>query len=493
MLHCPARFGKLPALTTADSHAQTISPAGSAARRRPRFWSLPLASFAGEIAAILLLTPVFLHAAAWNGFPFMFFDSGAYVLEGFAKVFVPERSPVYSLFLRYVHGRENLWYAAYVQSFLTAATVTEFARALWPRTRLWKLVLVGVGLAFLTSIAWFVGQIEPDCMTPVLVLALYPLAFRLEHVGWARAALLTAIAAFAVGAHPSHLALSAGLVLVLVLANLAAMVWRRLRLPRPNVALPALSFAIGLGLVVSANYSLTHKRFVSHSGAIFLAARLMGDGVVGPTLDAICPAQKLALCPYKDRLPPTADYYLWAPDSPFNKLGRFYGDRRQYETIVAESLKRYPLQSLAGGLWGSFRQFLMFRTGDGVEPQEWVLNPLFMAFMPRQYKPYLAARQQRGVLRFPAVNVVHYPLALFSQVWLGVVLWRAAKRRRWNMAALPAFVLAALIGNALVCGMFSGPHDRYQSRLAWVPTLVVLLTARQTLERALRRPVESGT
>ena len=78
-------------------------------------------------------------------------------------------------------------------------------------------------------------------------------------------------------------------------------------------------------------------------------------------------------------------------------------------------------------------------------------------------------------------------------IWLGWVLWRALRRRRWNLATLPAFVLLALLGNALVCGLFSGPHDRYQSRLAWVPCLIVLLTARGSVERALRRPIESGT
>ncbi len=160
---------------------------------------------------------------------------------------------------------------------------------------------------------------------------------------------------------------------------------------------------------------------------------------------------------------------------------------------MAESLKRYPVQSLAWGLWGSLRQYFMFRTGDGVEPQEWVLNPLFYGFMPKQLKAYRDAHQQKGDLRFPSVNVVHFTLALLAQAWLAVVLWRAIRRRRWNLATLPAFVFAALIGNALVCGLFSGPHDRYQSRLAWVPCLIVLLTARQTVERALRRPIESGT
>jgi len=480
-----------------DSQVGAVRPAGLPALSGEglRLPALRLSSPAAELAAVALLTPLFLYAAAWNHFPFLFFDSGAYVLEGFAKFFVPERSPVYSLFLGAVHGRANLWYVAWAQSAMTAFVVVEFSRALWPRTSLWKLLGVCLALSVLTSIAWFVGQIEPDCMTAVLVLAMFPLAFRLRQTGWARALLLVAVAGFATAAHPSHLGLSAGLVLTLVAARLAAMVWRPLRLPRPNVLLPVAVFGIGLGLVLVANHSLAkpHAWFVSRSGAIFLTARLMGDGVVGRTLDDICPAQHLKLCAYKDELPETADEYLWSPPSPFNKLGRFYGDYDEYRTIVAESLERYPLRSLGWGLWGSFRQYFMFRTGDGVEPQEWVLGPLFHGFMPKQYKHYLMARQQRGLLSWPAVNVVQFPVALFAQVWLAVVMWRAAVRRRWNMAALPAFVLVALIGNALVCGLFSGPHDRYQSRLAWVPVLIVLLTGRQTVERALRWPIESGT
>ena len=135
----------------------------------------------------------------------------------------------------------------------------------------------------------------------------------------------------------------------------------------------------------------------------------------------------------------------------------------------------------------------MFRTGDGYFPQQEVLDPEFQNFLPRQYKHYLAARQQRGVLRFADVNVVHYPLALLSLIWLAFVLRSAVRRRQWERAALPAFVFLALIGNALVCGLFSGPHDRYQSRLIWLPALVLLLTERPRLEVTLRRPVESGT
>jgi hypothetical protein len=245
--------------------------------------------------------------------------------------------------------------------------------------------------------------------------------------------------------------------------------------------------------VLTANYSLTHKLFVSRSGAIFLTARLMGDGIVQRTLDDICPTRPLKLCAYKDRLPSTADNWLWGAESPFNKLGRFKGTEKESRIVVAESLRRYPLTSLGTGLWQSFRQFWMFRTGDGYFPQQEVLDTEFRNFLPFQFKHYLEARQQRGVLRFADVNVVHYPLALLSLIWLAFVLRSAVRRRQWERAALPAFVFLALIGNALICGLFSGPHDRYQSRLIWLPALVLLLTERPRLELTLRRPVESGT
>jgi len=459
-----------------------------------------LSSLAAELTAIVLLTPMFLYAAWWNGFPFLFFDSGAYVLEGFAKVFEPERSPVYSLFLYYADGKANLWYVAWIQSAMTAVVIVEFARALWPRTSLWMLLRVGAVLSVLTSIAWFVGQIEPDCMTAVFVLAMYPLAFKLRQLGWLRALLLIPLAGLAIASHPSHLGTSAGLVVCLIAVRLLPLIWRQRTFPKPNVVLPLLCFAAGLGLVVAANHTialhnkgLTEKWFVSRSGSFFLTARLMGDGVVKKTLTDLCPTQKLMLCPYKDHLSRTADNFLWGPESPFNKVGRFYGPKPEYDLIVRHSLTHYPVQSLAWGLWGSLRQYFMFRTGDGVEPQIWVLRGLFYGFMPQQRVAYMTAHQQTGKIHFTAVNVVHVPLAFLAQIWLGWVLWRALRRRRWNLATLPAFVLLALIGNALVCGMFSGPHDRYQSRLAWVPCLIVLLTARGSVERALRRPIESGT
>jgi hypothetical protein len=456
----------------------------SARRRLPR---APLSDVRFELAAILLLVPILMHAALWNGFPLLFFDTGAYMLEGFGRVFVPERSAVYSLFLHYARGRASLWYVVAAQCLMVGFVLVEFARAVRPHTNLWTMLGIGFFLALFTGLAWVSGQVEPDCLTALVVLGCYPLAFHLSRLGFARALLLIMVTGFAIGSHPSHLGLCAGLVLMLANLKLAAyLLRRRLRLPAPKL-LPALAaFAFGLALVLTANYSLTRKVFVSRSGNVFFAARLIGDGIAKKTLDSICAEEHLVLCPYRDYLPESADSFLWGPHTPFNRIGRFYGPNDQYALLVSESLKRYPFEVAGAGLWDSVRQFFMVRTGDGISPAEWVLNPGFASFMPWQSADYLAARQQQGLLRFESVNVVQVPLIFLSLIWLVFVLRQAWARRQWGRAMLPAYLFLALAGNALVCGIFSGPHDRYQSRIAWLPAFALLLTERRNLLRGLR-------
>ncbi len=51
------------------------------------------------------------------------------------------------------------------------------------------------------------------------------------------------------------------------------------------------------------------------------------------------------------------------------------------------------------------------------------------------------------------------------------------RRRLDDLTLLAATVSFALLGNAFVCGVISGPHDRYGARMAWVATFAVLIAA----------------
>src|SRR3954463_14853598 len=68
-----------------------------------------------EAVAVAALCPMLLAAAVWNGFPLIFYDTGAYMLQSFGDKFVPERSPVFSLFILLGGGGISLWLVAILQ------------------------------------------------------------------------------------------------------------------------------------------------------------------------------------------------------------------------------------------------------------------------------------------------------------------------------------------------------------------------------------------
>ena len=450
----------------------------------------------GRLAALAGLTLLFLGIAAWNGFPLVFYDTGAYMAEGLSDAFFVERSPVYSLFLPLTGAFASLWLVAAVQSLMTAFIIVELARVEAPRLGSVHLLLIGAALMAVTGIGWYVGQIEPDCFTPLVVLGSYLLLFRFDAMTrWRRWAVI-AITAVAVACHPSHIGLIGGLLIC------AAVLWGfQRRMPgllKPRLW-PCLSaLLLSLVLMVAANYSFTRTIFVSRAGSVFLLARLMQDGIVQRLLADTCPPPgssakpAYSLCPYGAGLPHNANAWIWGEHSSFHALGGFKRRDDEYGRIARDSLARYPGMHLKAALTDSAQQFVAFKTGDGIEPQRAILVPGFSHILPRQLPAYLAARQQNQAIPFKDINLVHVPVAVIALLGLILLLHHAAVRLRWGEAVLPATVLLALLGNAIICGTFSNPHDRYQSRLMWMPVLVLLL-AHARDPKALQPVPESGT
>jgi len=454
---------------------------------RPGRFALPAAPVStpvGELAAILLLCPILLSVAIWNGFPIIFYDTGAYMLQGLGHVFLAERSPVYSEFLAAAGGRESLWLVAIAQCLMTSFVITEFARAVRPGLSLWSLLSIGIVVSIGSGLPWYAAQIEPDCFVALVAIGFYLFAFHGPDLGRARLISLAAVTAFAIAAHPSHIGLSGGLLAVLALMRVAPARWiEQIDVPRPRLLLCALTFAVAVGSVVACNYSLTRHVFLSRSGAIFLEARMMEDGLIKPVLDSDCPQAGYRICTYKDKLPKRADAWLWESwISPFRKVGGFEKREPESAALVAASLKRYPVANAVAALKDAALQFVWFQTGDGIVPQEWVLNQEFKVAIPQQVSDYDHAYQQEGAIWFLPVNIVHVPVAFLALGSLFLLLRQFARRGEWRKAVLPAFVLVALLGNAFVCGVFSGPHGRYQSRIMWLPVLVVALTVWPRIE-----------
>jgi hypothetical protein len=443
---------------------------------------------------VAILGLMFLAIAFWNGFPLIFYDTGAYVLEGLGHIFLVERAPVYADLLFLAGGDFSLWPIVILQAVMTGYMILEVARAEVPGLTLGGLVVIGSLLTLLTGAGWYAGQVEPDIFTSMVILGSWLLLFRTGRLGKVRTRWVAGITGLAVACHPSHLGLIAGLLICAALLRLAARYYPRL--PVPHLKHGLIGLVTALGLIVAGNFVLTGNLFISKSGSVFIFARMMQDGIVKRLMDETCPPNGQAdykLCAYKNKLKTRADAWLWG-NSGFRELGGFSGVQQQEEDrrIIADSLVRYPVMHLRLAVYDSMLQFLMFKTGDGIEPQEWVLEPGFKRMIPRQVNAYLGARQQRGQLRFKTLNLVHVPVGAMSVLGLLLLLQHAGLRRNWSRATLPALVLVGLVGNAIICGTFSNPHDRYQSRVIWLPTLVLLLAMARD-RRALQPVPESGT
>jgi hypothetical protein len=439
-------------------------------------------------AGVAVLAVVFLGIAFWNGFPLMYYDTGAYLEQGLSGALLVERTPVYSFLLGLAGGAFSLWPVVILQSLMTAFMTALLARIEIPGLRLPGLTLIGVALMALTGIGWYVGQVEPDCMTALVVIGSYLLLFRSGRLARRMRWLVIGITGLSVACHPSHLGLIAGL----LIAGLALRIFTRIwpPLPRPALSHAGAAFGLALILVLSSNFALARSIFISRSGPVFVFARLMQDGIIQRLLNDTCPGSGYDLCPYRSRLPHNANAWLWGDNSLFHREGGFARSEDEDNRMIADSLRRYPLMHVKAALYDSVLQFFSFRTGDGIESQEQILFPVLKQETPGQLPAYLTARQQRQKIRFEPLNMIHVTVGMFSLLGLVLVLHRAALRGRWDEATLPGLVLLGLIGNAIICGTFSNPHDRYQSRLIWVPVLVLLLA--RTRDPHLLEPDETS-
>jgi hypothetical protein len=141
-------------------------------------------------------------------------------------------------------------------------------------------------------------------------------------------------------------------------------------------------------------------------------------------------------------------------------------------------LAEYPLWQAEAALAATAKQLVSVGTGEGTH--EWIPHTygIIERYIPAQLAPMRAARQQHWQLDFTAINRVHIPVALISIALVAVVFATAIWRRRLDdLTMLAATVSFALLGNAFVCGVISGPHDRYGARMTWIATFVVLIAA----------------
>ncbi|HEY2212755.1 MAG TPA: hypothetical protein VGH62_14270 [Bradyrhizobium sp.] len=414
---------------------------------------------------LMLIAP-----ALWNGYPLLQWDTGGYLARWYEGYLVPSRSTVFGLYLHFGED-SSFWINLGIQALATL-WILQLTLRVFGTTRPLRLAAVSFALILTTALPWLASTLLTDIFAGLSVLSLFILVLHGDKISTIEKCSLFAFTAFAAATHSATLAVLLGLCC-------AGCIARPLLGPRIAVSglvRGSLTILAGAAMLLSANFALSGQFAWTPGGYGVAFGRMLQDGIVTRYLRDHCPQQNLKLCPYRDALPATADQFLWGK-SMFNTLGRFQGMNDEMGFIVLHSLAEYPLWQTEAAIVATAQQLVHVATGEGTNG--WIPHTygIIERYLPAQLAPMRAAHQQHWDINFGAINWLHVPVALVSMLLVIAMFGRAIWRRRLDdLTLLAATVSFAMLGNAFVCGVISGPHDRYGARMTWVATFAVLIS-----------------
>ena len=378
---------------------------------------------------------------------------------------------MFGLYLHFGQG-SYFWINLGIQALATLWILQLTLKVFGMRTPL-RIAAISLALIITTALPWLASMLLTDIFAGLAILALFLLVLHGDKISSMEKWLLFAFTSFAAATHSATL----GVLLGLCCAGWMVRPWLAARIPVTGLVRGSLTIVAGAIMLLTANFALSGQFAWTPGGAGVAFGRMLQDGIVARYLNDHCPTIKLKLCPYRNALPATADAFLWG-HGVFNMLGRFKGLSDEMAFIALHSLAEYPAWQAKAALAATAQQLVQVASGEGTTAWLGHTYAIMERYLPAQTKAMQAARQQHRDINFTAINRVHVPVALGSMLALlaiaGHALWR---RRLDDVTMLAATVSLALLGNAFICGVISGPHDRYGARLAWLATFAVLIAA----------------
>lgn len=411
--------------------------------------------------------------ALLNGYPLVFIDTVSYLEHTILWALPWDKAPAYGPFLHGFHWRVTLWGSLAAQLVLISWLLWVTQRGALGQARAgWHLALCAA-MAALTALPWFATTLMPDVFSGVAALAIFLLGFCAHRLGRGERVAITALGAFAVTVHLSHLVVALALVAVVVLLRFrVAPVLRA-------AAVPGVAVCVLLGV----NLADAGRATLSQNGAIFLLARLQADGPAVETLRTHCPAAGWYLCGFVDRLPMDSDTFLWSPESPVSRdaagAARFMGSvtlAPEAGAILRATIAERPVAVLRAMAGNALHQIIRVRVGDTLGNAHLDLSARRMirdGFPPRELAAFDAGLQMRGALGEAAAPFLwpHLPVLGIALVLAVLAFPRAGPEQR----GLVLVALGAIVANAFATGALSAPHDRYGARIIWMLPLAAVL------------------
>ena len=421
---------------------------------------------------IALAVPLLLIAPAlWNGYPLLEYDTGGYLARWYEGYLVPSRSTAYGIYLHFGEA-SHFWLNMGVQA-LSVMWIVQATLGVFGITRPLRIAAVVLALSATTALPILTSLLLTDIFAGLSVLTLFLLVIHGSRFSRPETLFLFLFTSFAASTHSATL----GVLFGLCCAGWILHSWLPARFSAQGLTRGSLTIVAGAAVLLASNFALSGQFAWTPGGSGIAFGRMLQDGLVKRYLDDHCATEKLKLCPYRNELPKTGDDFLWGK-SMFNDLGRFNGLGDEMAYIAWHSLIAYPGAQLEAATKATAQQLVSVATGEG--SNNWLAHTygIIERYLPQEIEAVRKAHQQHWEFDFRAMNLIHVPVALLSMLLLIGILINAALRRGLDDIALLAGTVAlALVGNAFLCGVLSGPHDRYGARMVWIATLTVLIAA----------------
>ncbi len=391
-----------------------------------------------------------------------------------SKTILSGRSVYYGALLYAGDRAGHLWLTVIVQGALLLLSMGLFLRAFglaqWP-----TLPIVAVVMGLLTSASFYVSFLMPDMFAAVTLLACATLigARGLRPVEYG---LWTALLAFSLACHSSHVLIAGAFLVVALIIDLARRSWSNVR------GLAVIGVCLLIAGAAEAAFGMAVTRLVGAPPLRppFLMARAIEDGPGYAYLRDTCPGNGFKVCEFLPRLPMSAEQFIWSRDPPGIFPLVSADVRRQLSAeqlrFVVAVFRHDPAALIRASSGDVLRQFTLMSLPEFNSTNHFE-HDSFTAKIPPNYRgPFRESAAYRGVMPVGAAFMVQ--LVVFIAAATGLLLLLVWPRLRHRLDSrqlgMVGLVILGIALNGSICGMLSGPHERYEARVAWLVPFAAL-------------------
>ena len=387
-----------------------------------------------------------------------------------------------------------VWLAAAAQALVVSACLEVLTRAAGLRRPAFLAIMAALTAA--TTLPFFTAFIMPDVFTALAIVAAGTLFFFPHALSRIATWSLSALIAYAVTAHTSNLLVVAAAVVVgALLIAWTTTIREGLRRAIPGGA----ALLAGVAMTMAGGQVLAQEFGHPIRNPPFLLARVLVDGPGLAYLEQVCPDAGYVSCELVDRQREQKLYsegFMWPhvgifPFSPRHDPARreqFYAEQWR---IVLGTIEHDPIGQASASAKNALWQLVMFKVRPEMNDAlvDVLRLPLRRAGITASLTPNvdacLAGDGQgcnltvRGWMWRYLQLWQHAVVALASLLIAYRLLpglasgFRQPALSRDQLFAL--FACCLVVTNAVVCGVLSGPYNRYQARVVWLIPLASML------------------